>query len=158
MQSKIKFKIRSSVFALLLLAVFGFSGCTVPFKADIPQGFAVSKKGKSFLVYSPDGFKLKIKTEKNNPQKDTLFWAETLKTHLAKNGYFLFDEASSISANLEWRRITWLMPVNHDYYKYMTAIAVKGKRIYIIEASGEKKLFDNYEEDIEKIISSVSAK
>ena len=139
----------------ILLAILG---CGQPFNADTPSGFAVSKKGGNFLIYSPDGFKMKIKTEKNSPKKDTLFWSEALKTHLKSNGYFLLDETTFRSVNLEGTRLTWIMPVSHDYYKYMTAIAVKGSRIYIIEASGEKTLFDSYEEDIKKIIASVYAK
>jgi len=145
------------VFLLLVLLLF-IMGCSLSFKAEVPSGFAVSKKSGNFLIYSPDGFKIRIKAEKNTPKKDIVFWSEALKTHLTNSGYFLLDETSFNSVNIEGKRITWLMPVNHDYYKYMTAIGVKGSRIYIIEASGERGLFDSYEEDIEKIISSVYAK
>jgi hypothetical protein len=157
--NKIKIKsrvIRPCVFLLVL--ALAASGCTMPFNAEVPAGFAVSKKKGNTLIYSPDGFKMRIKTEKNNPKKDTLFWSEALKTHLKNNGYFLYNESPFNSKNLEGTKIIWLMPVSHDYYKYMTAVAVKGSKIYIIEASGEKKLFDSYEEDMEKIISSVYAK
>jgi len=145
------------VFIFLVLLLF-IMGCTLSFKVEVPPGFAISKKSGNYLIYSPDGFKIRIKAEKNTPKKDTQFWSEALKTHLANSGYFLFDETSFNSVNLEGKRITWLMPVSHEYYKYMTAIAVKGNRIFIIEASGEKKLFDSYEEDIEKVISSVYAR
>jgi len=143
---------------ILLLLVFFIAGCSRPFCVEVLPEFAISAKGKNFSIYSPDGFKMRIKTERNNPQKDTLFWSEALKTQLKNDGYFLFDEVPFNSINLEWRKITWLMPVGQGYYKYMTAIAVKGRRIYIIEASGEKELFDSYKEDIEKIIFSVFAK
>jgi len=145
------------VFTFLIILLFTV-GCTLPFKTEVPSGFAVSKKSGNYLIYSPDGFKIRIKAEKNSPSKDILFWSEALKTHLTNSGYFLLDENSFNSVNLEWKRLTWLMPVSHEYYKYMTAIAAKKNWIYIMEASGEKKLFDNYEEDLEKIISSVYAK
>ncbi|MCL2793299.1 MAG: hypothetical protein FWD87_09430 [Spirochaetaceae bacterium] len=143
---------------LLFILLLVISGCGRAFRAEVPSGFAVSKENRNFLIYSPDGFKMGVKTERNNPRRDLLFWYEALKTHLGNNGYFLFDETSFNSVNLEWKKITWLMPMNHDYYKYMTAVAVKGRRIYIVEATGEQNLFNNYEEDIKKIISSISAR
>ena len=143
---------------VFLLFVFFVAGCSRPFSVEVLPGFAVSAKGRNFSIYSPDGFRMRIKTERNNPRKDTLFWAEALKTQLKNDGYFLFDEILFNSINLEWRKITWLMPVDHGYYKYMTAVAVKDRRIYVIEASGEKELFDSYEEDIEKIIFSIFPK
>ena len=150
-------KVKIIYILFIFIILFAVSGCSLQVTAEVPPGFAVSKKRGSFLIYSPDGFKMKIKAERNNPQKDTLFWTEALKTHLVNNGYFLLDEAPFYSKNLEGVKFTWLMPVAYDYYKYMTAVAVKGNKIYIIEASGEKKLFETYEEDIETIISSIHA-
>ncbi len=148
---------KKNIFILLFILLLSVSGCSLSFKAEIPSGFAVSKKKGALVIYSPDGLKMRIKTEKNSPEKDTLFWAEALKTHLENNGYFLLDEKPFYSVNLEGTKFIWLMPSGHDYYKYMTAIAVNGKKIYIIEASGEKELFDSYEQDIEKIMLSISA-
>ena len=91
------------IFSLLFIALF-VVGCSSSFKADIPQGFAVSRKSGNLLIYSPDGFKLRIKTENNTPKKDTLFWSESLKTQLTNTGYFMLDETSFNSANLEWKR------------------------------------------------------
>jgi len=145
---------------LALQALIGavlLSGCR-PFSAEIPDGFAASGNHASMIIYSPDGFKAEIKTEKNTPRKDTSFWAEALKTQLVSEGYPLVDERPFSSVNLEGIAYTWLMPLGSSYYKYLTAVSVKGKTIYIIEASAEKELFDKYETEIGIIISSVSAR
>ncbi|MCL2293465.1 MAG: hypothetical protein FWC36_01145 [Spirochaetes bacterium] len=141
----------------ICILLFAVSGCR-PFKAEIPSAFAVSRERGNILIYSHDGFKMGIKTERNRPRRDTLFWAGALKTALKNRGYFLIDEAPFSSVNLEGKKMIWLMPLNHTYYKYMTAVAVRGRKIYIIEASGERGVFDSYEEDIAGIISSLSAR
>ncbi|MDX9801864.1 MAG: hypothetical protein RBT69_11075 [Spirochaetia bacterium] len=142
---------------LFLLASSVFSGCR-PFSAEIPDKFAASRDRGSLVIYSPDGFKARIKTEKNTPLKDTSFWAEALKTQLTGEGYPLLEERVFSSANLEGIELTWLMPLGNRYYKYMTAVSVKDKTIYIVEAAAEKELFDKYDDDIKTIISSISAR
>ncbi len=145
---------------LALPALIGavlLSGCR-PFSAEIPDGFAASGNHARLIIYSPDGFKAEIKTEKNSPRKKISFWAEALKTQLVSEGYPLIDERPFSSVNLDGIAFTWLMPLGNSYYKYLTAVSVKGKTIYIIEASAEKELFDKYENEIGIIISSVSAR
>ncbi len=148
---------RLTFFLLFPLLAWFLGGC-MPFSAQVPEGFASSSEGKSLLIYSPDGLKAEIKTEKNYPRKDTAFWAEALKTQLEGEGYLLADEKPFSSINLEGICFTWLLPLGHEYYKYMTAISVKGGKIYIMEAAGEKGLFDSYKTETEKILSSVSAR
>jgi hypothetical protein len=169
---KIEKTLRAVIFTSLFILSFMLSGCGLPFSVEVPDEFAVYKKNNNFFIYSPDNLEIKIKTEKNNPVKNFDFWADVLKNHLIKNGYFLIDEekidanvkflssksAPENSGKLEWRKFVWLMPLEHSYYKYMTAVAVKGKRIFIVEACAKKDIFDNYNTELEKIISSVSVK
>ena len=128
------------------------------YKADIPEIFAAQKEGGKIVFYSPDGFKAAIKSEKNKPEKNTAFWAEALRTQLEGEGYLILSEKPYTSDNLEWVSFTWLLPKGQRYYKYMTALSVRDKRIFIMEAAGEKDIFDSYEKDVENVITSVVAR
>lgn len=144
------------LYAIIIFLLLPVS-CT-PYKVDIPEIFAAQKEGGKTVFYSPDGFKASIKNEKNRPEKNTAFWAEALKTQLEGEGYLIVSEKPFTSDNLEWVSFTWLLPKGQSYYKYMTALSVRGKKIFIMEAAGEKDIFDSYEKDVENIITSIIAK
>lgn len=119
---------------------------------------AVAKKWGKTIYYSADGFKAETRTEKNRLKKDTYFWAEALKTQLTGEGYYFLDEKESDINGRTIVEFTWLVPFGSDYYKYVTAISASKNKIYIVEASAEKVLFDAYSSKLEEIISSALIK
>lgn len=142
---------------VLCLAASAFFSCT-PVRAEIPDIFAFSESRGKLRIYSPDGLKITVRAEKNTPQKDSEFWAGALENQLEKKGYLLEKKERFSSANLNGISLLWVVPFGHEYYSYMTALAVKGRKIYIMEAAGEQKLFERYEKEIAGILSSLAAK
>ena len=142
---------------LLSLAISLFFSCT-PFKAEIPDIFAFSESRGKLEIYSPDGLKITVRAEKNTPQKEGEFWAGALENQLKKKGYLLEKQECFSSTNLSGISLLWVVPFGHEYYNYMTSLAVKGRKIYIMEAAGEQKLFKRYEKEIAGILSSLAAK
>jgi hypothetical protein len=126
--------------ALLVLAV-SCSRLTV----DPPVGFAEIKGGRTYQAVSPEGMRYRVRSLKNEPQKDLSFWGDALENHLAKEGYRSAGEAGSFeSADRDGACYEWILPMGNQSYFYLTALIVTDKAIILAEAAAPHDVYLRY--------------
>src|SRR5262245_48409643 len=116
--------------SMLVLA----AACTTA-RMDKPEGFAKSES-REFLAVSPEGIRLTVRKIANYPVKDVVFWRDTLKNQLAKQGYFLFKEGDFQAMGAKGLYIEWAVPFERENYAYLTALFTTGEWIVLAEAGG----------------------
>jgi hypothetical protein len=121
-----------------------------------PEGFAELKGGKSYRAVSPEGMLYRIRSIKNEPQKDLSFWGEALQNHLNKEGYRSNGEGQSFeSGDLEGMYYEWILPSGNESYFYLTAILVTDRTITLAEAAAPHSVFTRYRQTLVASLGSI---
>ena len=135
-----------TVMAALVLPALG---CSVPFHATAPAGFVVlqdqERHGYDFRATDPDGLVLAVRSIDNDPRGDQQFWSQAIANRLRDmGGYHLLErrdvKAKSGHAGVQFR-------FGHDEgrtpHLYTLTLFVTPERLFVLEAGGEKKLFES---------------
>jgi hypothetical protein len=114
-----------------------------------PEGFAELEGGRSYRgayrAVSPEGMLYRVRSIKNEPQKDLAFWGEALENHLSKEGYRANGKARSFeSSGYEGLYYEWILPSGNESYLYLTALIVTDKTITLAEAAAPHPVFTQY--------------
>ena len=126
--------------ALMLLAVSCSWISVVP-----PEGFAELKGGRSYRAISPEGMLYRVRSIKNEPQKDLSFWGDALENHLSKEGYRSSADAQSFeSGDREGLYYEWILPAGNESYLYLTALIVTERTITLAEAAAPHPVFTRH--------------
>ena len=137
--------------SVLLFILIMLSGCS-RYSIDPPSGFAAMKKNGNTYFFSPDGVRIKISVFPNSPEKDTEFWEDALNNHLEKKGYrHLKTEETEAGYKKEY----WIIAYGKEYFIYLTSVYSNKRYIVSAEASGEKALFEKYENIINQSLSTL---
>jgi hypothetical protein len=123
-----------------------------------PAGYAPARKAPdgSLRALSPEGLPFRVRSFRNAPPKDLVFWSEALKSHLSKEGYRPNGAGRSFEAgNLRGSALEWVVPYGQESYVYLTALLVAGDRILLIEAGGPYKLYVDYRQSLEESLESI---
>ena len=87
----------------------------------------------------------RVRSIKNEPQKDLSFWGEALENHLVKEGYRSSGEARSFeSADRKGLYYEWVLPSGTQSYLYITALIVTDRTITLAEAAAPHPVFTRY--------------
>ncbi len=125
-----------------------------------PAGYAEAAAARdgssaSYRALSPEGLPFRVRAFRNDPAKDLDFWAEALRSHLAKEGYRTNGEGRSFQAgNLPGSAQEWVVPYGQESYVYLTALLVAGDRILLAEAGGPYKLYVEYRQSLQESLES----
>lgn len=124
-------------------------GCSVPFQAAAPAGFVVLEdqhhQGYDFRATDPDGLVLAVRSIDNDPRGDQQFWSQAIANRLRDmGGYSLLErrevKVKSGHAGVQFR-------FGHDEgrtpHLYTLTLFVTPDRLFVLEAGGEKKLFES---------------
>ena len=140
---------KQAVFLFIIMILL--QGCS-RYSIETPSGFASMEKKDRTNFVSPDGVELKISVFPNNPEQDTDFWADDLKTHLEKKGYrHLKTDELEGGRKKEY----WIIAYGKEYYIYMTYIYSNRRYIAAAEAAGERNLFEKYSSVIDESLSTL---
>ncbi len=123
-----------------------------------PAGYAEAAPARDggYRALSPEGLPFRVRSFRNEPAKDLDFWAEALKSHLAKEGYRPNGEGRSFQAgNLPGSAQEWVVPYGQESYVYLTALLVAGDRILLAEAAGPYKLYVEYRPSLQESLASI---
>ncbi len=107
-----------------------------------PTGFALFE-GEPYRAVSPEGVALGVRLAANDPEQGLGFWSEALKVHLLAGGYrLLAEEPFRAAAPVgDGRLYEWVAPLGGEDWVYLTALAVCGRDIVLVEAAGPFKLY-----------------
>ena len=87
----------------------------------------------------------RVRSIKNEPQKDLVFWGEALENHLNKEGYRANGKARSFeSSGNDGLYYEWILPSGNESYLYLTALIVTDRTITLAEAAAPHPVFTQY--------------
>jgi hypothetical protein len=123
--------------AAALLVGLLLAGCaTVRPVLEQPKGFAEYRDETAYRAVSPEGVVLRVRLVDNQPAQTLEFWAEALKTQLAKSGYSPAGEEAVETRSGKAIILEWVAPVGQEDWIYLTGMALSGSRIAVVEAAG----------------------
>jgi hypothetical protein len=121
-----------------------------------PEGFAELKGRRSYRAVSPEGMLYRVRSIKNEPQKDLSFWGEALENHLVKEGYRASGKAQSFeSGDREGLYYEWVLPSGNQSYLYLTALIVTDRTITLAEAAAPHPVFIQYRQVLLNSLTSI---
>jgi hypothetical protein len=121
-----------------------------------PEGFAELTGRGDYEAVSPEGMLFRIKSIKNDPQKDLEFWGDALQNHLAKEGYRLKGAAESFdSGDRDGLAYEWVLPYGRESYLYLTALIVTDKTITLAEAAAPYSVYIEYQGVIRESLATI---
>jgi hypothetical protein len=119
-----------------MCAVLMVAGCSRPFLAKAPEGFAVYKGGSSFKSVSPDHVVFRVRSCKNDPYAGFDFWREALPERMKNAGYRIVADSVLSTENSKALLLEMVAPLGTTDFSYMVMMRVKEKNILIAEAAG----------------------
>ena len=152
--------------ALMGLFALLVNACTTvqPARITTPAGFAEYQHSSSYRIVSPEGVVLRIRTTENKPTQSIDFWAATLERQLNQSGYALISKGTFEPKNLptpadsaRGAYFEWSAPVGASDYTYLTAIALSGDRIVIVEAAGPIEYYAKHAGQIRNALATLTA-
>ena len=106
-----------------------------------PAGFAPFRPAGRFQAASPDDVVYRVQAVPNKPAADLAFWEEALRTRMEGAGYRVVG-ASRVDAGGVPGAVLELGAVNGTQDQaYLVALFVVGRRIVVVEATGERGRF-----------------
>lgn len=131
---------------LLILSCLLLTACpsnhTMPKGVSwVPEGFAAYDNTKQQAAVSPEGVRYAIRYEKNQPHADLSFWQAAMKKRLLDTGYIFVSDSTIKGSKQSGYLLELSAPAGNQDYIWLIALFVHDKKLQIIEATGEEKLF-----------------
>ncbi len=110
--------------------------------AQAPAGFAPYERPGRFQALSPDNVAFRVRSAKNEPVADLPFWKEALRTRMSDAGYHVEKQTDITSASGQAGYLLELGAANGEQDQaYAVGLFVVGRKLVIVEASGEAEKF-----------------
>ncbi len=146
--------------AALLSFLLLTAGCTHGARLSTPSGFATLDEGSgySYRATNAKGVVLATRTEPNAVKANTEFWADTLDAKLKDKGYTSDGTRSVKTAKgLSGTQLRYLTTKNGREHRYWVTVFATNKKVFVVEAAGDKERFDKSVVAVEGAISSLDA-
>jgi hypothetical protein len=145
-------------FTLLLSAA---TGCTHGARLSTPSGFATLEEGGgySYRATSAKGVVVATRTEPNDVKANTEFWAETLDAKLREKGYTVDGATRNVKTNkgLSGTQLRYVTTKNGREHRYWVTVFATNKKVFVVEAAGDKEPFDKAVAAVDGAIASLDA-
>jgi hypothetical protein len=142
--------------SMIVALAFSAVACTGAQLAT-PAGFAkVEARDADYRATSPRGVVLSARTEKNLENANAQFWAEAIDVRLRRDGYA--HEADSDVRSVEGlsgRQLRYTRQDSGRTYRYWVTVYATEKKVYVVEAGGDKEAFDPALPQIERAVLTV---
>ena len=145
---------------VLFTLLFGSAACTHGARLTTPNGFATLEEsgGYSYRAASAKGVVLATRTEPNDVKANTEFWAETLDAKLRDKGYAA-DGARSVKTakGLAGTQLRYTTTKNGREHRYWVTVFATAKKVFVVEAAGDREPFDRSMSAVDGAIASLDA-
>jgi hypothetical protein len=147
--------------AALCIAVLAFaaSACGRPFDVKTAPGFVPleNQAAYEYRATSPEGVVVAVRVVEDENRGDLAFWTQAVTLQLRDVlGYALLDSADVASRDGTKGK---LLKFGHDEgdkpYAYWVTIFPAQDRLFLVEAGGEKDVFDRAKPSVEWMLKSV---
>lgn len=124
-------------------------------KAVAPAGFAPFRRAWRFQAVSPDEVVYRVRSAKNKPKAELGFWQEALKTRMVDAGYHLENEQAVKAGAAEGYLLELGAANGEQDQAYVVALFVKGRKLILVEATGEAETFAGRRDDVVAAIEAL---
>lgn len=144
------------LFATVLLALAA-TACGP--KLATPPSFAkVNGSGYSYRATTAHGVVIAARSESNAPEASLDFWVHAVDLRLKHDGYVPEDDRPlKTDLGLEGRELRYTRDDSGRTTRYWLGIFTTPKRVYLVEAGGDKADFDPAVPAIETALRSLDA-
>lgn len=141
--------------ATLLLA----TGACASFRMNTPPGFAELDSNDDFdyRATSADGVVVAVRAERNRPEGNLEFWSRAVDERLRANGYSPDGEPRPVRSADGVPGVQYRYARDHDgrTLRYWVTVFVRGSKIFIVEAGGDREVFDRAAPAVERAVASI---
>jgi hypothetical protein len=124
-----------------------------------PSGFATldSDDAYSYRATNAQGVVLGVRTEDNDVKANVNFWADALDLRLKNQGYAPLAQPSDARTRggLRGRQMRYEVTREGRTEHYWLTIFATEKKVYVVEAAGDKEVFDSASPLVESAIESL---
>jgi len=129
-------------------------------RLETPTGFATLDSGDmySYRATSAKGVVLATRTEPNDVEANTEFWAEALDAKLRDKGY-VSEGARTVKTakGLTGTQLRYTTAKNGREHRYWVSVFATKKKVFVVEAAGDKEPFDKAAKTVEAAVTTLDA-
>jgi hypothetical protein len=141
--------------ALLLTLALLSTGCGPELAPPASFG-ALDSGAYDYRAATPHGVVIAARSEKNKPRAEIDFWSRAVDVRLRRDGYAKASEgAIATDRGLPGVEMRYTREKDGRAYDYVIALFVKKRRVYVVEAAGDKEDFAPARADVEQAIRSL---
>ncbi len=138
--------------ALLMSIAAGCGPALAPSSAFAELGGG----GYDYRATTPRGVVIAARAEKNSPRADIDFWSRAVDVRLERDGYAKASETPIVTdRGLPGVELHFARDQEGRAYDYVVALFVKERRVYVVEAAGDREDFAPAGAEIERAIRSL---
>ncbi|MEO0334890.1 MAG: hypothetical protein AAF202_00740 [Pseudomonadota bacterium] len=154
---------KTAILIVLSMVSVLLVGCnSARVKTGVPKSFAVDKKikGKGILLAAvePEGTVYRVRKVEPKQDGSFEFWSEALSKHLTENGYVKVSESDITVSGVKGQQYEYNVPVGAKDYIYQVAMIPNQGDLIVVEASGDRKRFDQLRSEVDKAIQDLEIK
>jgi hypothetical protein len=152
-------RIASPWFVAAALAL-GVSACGPGFRVNTPDGFVEldDQEDYDYRATSAQGVVLGVRAEPNRPVGNLEFWASAIDLKLRAQGYTATGTgAFKTTGGITGKRLQYKQTLSDRPHTLWVVVFVTEKKVYVVEAGGDTRVFDKSGPAIEKAIASLVA-
>ena len=134
------------------------AGCASA-QLETPTGFATHDEGRSYDQRASDGegVVIAVRTEKNRPRGDLLYWSSALDVQLRKTGYEPVEDLEVRSADGHaGKQLRYVVQQDGRELVFWLSVFVTDSRVVLVEAGGDAEFFAPKAEQVEQAIASLT--
>ena len=153
---------RLATIAVAAFALSSLAGCGKPFDVKTAPGFVALDNQHDFdwRATTPEGVVVGIRVVEDEKRGDLGFWTQAMTLQLRDvTGYALLESVDTASADGTPGK---LLKFGHDEdnkpYVYWVAIFAAQGRLFVVEAGGQKDLFERAKPNVEWTMKNVTVR
>ena len=147
-----------SLFAFAAVISLASIGCTPSGKVEVPGSYAKlpSAEGYSFRAANAKGVVVAVRTQDNELKGNIDFWAEAIDQHMRDDGYEGDPAIRDVQSRsgVAGKQIRYNRNQEGREYRYWLTIFLADSRVFVIEAGGDKEIFDPAIPEVESAVLS----
>ena len=130
----------------LLLALSLLAPACASFHVNTPNGFAELEDDDryDYRATNADGVVIAVRVVRNEPRASLEFWGRVVDERLRRQGYVPEGNPEPVrSANgLAGVMFRYGATVGGREHRYQVAVFVQNKKVFVLEAGGDREVFD----------------
>jgi hypothetical protein len=134
-------------------------GCA-SFHMTTQPGFAEleGNDDHAYRATSADGVVIAVRSERNRPEGNLDFWSGAIDERLRGNGYVLDGDPRPVQSadGVGGVQRRYARDANGRTLRFWTTVFVKGSRVFVVEAGGDREVFDRAAPAVERAIASIT--